>query len=98
MNKVTIPGNKKTKSKTFKVGEVYLYQIGMDWIQYIGKIIEINDKQIVFESIFSKKIHRASVKQFSSITKTAERATTKSNKRKLFEQIFFGNFKRSYLT
>ena len=61
MNKVTIPGNKKTKAKTFKVGEVYLYQIGMDWVQYIGEVIEINDKQIIFESIFSKRIHRAPV-------------------------------------
>src|SRR6056297_2980280 len=98
MNKVTIPGNKKTKAKTFKVGEVYLYQIGMDWVQYIGEVIEINDKQIIFESIFSKRIHRATVKQFNSITKTAQKETTKTNKRKIFEQFFFENFKRVYLT
>lgn len=98
MNKVTIPGNKKTKAKTFKVGEYYLYEIGYNWVQSIGKVIEINEKQIVFETIFSKRINRASTKQFNSITKTARKATLKANKRMIFEQVFYGNFRNAYLT
>lgn len=98
MNKVTIPGNKKTKAKTFKVGEYYLYEIGYNWVQSIGKVIEINDKQIVFETIFNKRINRASVKQFNSITKTAQKATLKPKKRMIFEQVFNENFRNAFLT
>lgn len=99
MDKITIPGNKKTKPKTFKLGEIYLFQIGYDWVEQIGKVVEINDSQIVFESIFSKRINRATTKQFSSITKTAKKATLKHNKREIFDSIFkYENFKYAYST
>jgi hypothetical protein len=76
-NKVTIPGNKKTKSKQFKVGDIWIFRICLECMDVIARVKEIKNNQIIFENIVSKRINRASTKQFGIITRSAKKATRK---------------------
>lgn len=99
MNKIEIPGNKKTKAKIFEVGKIYKFLLSSasyDNAPVIARLVDIKNNQIFFETVFSKKIFRASAKQHGLITKTAESINDDDVKNQIFDDIFISETFNQY--
>ncbi|MFW6026442.1 MAG: hypothetical protein ACOCRX_08875 [Candidatus Woesearchaeota archaeon] len=97
-NEITIPGNKKTKSKKFKVGKFYRILPEWDHVPALVELVNIKDNQLIFETIFNRRIYRATTKQFSTMTKSAKSCSTKYMKEEIFDNIFkYERFKVYYI-
>lgn len=86
MDEVTIDAVKNAAAKTFRIGEIWAlpnYRSGTNWIAVVE---EITDRQIIFKTLATGKIIRATHKQFSEYTKFAE-----NNKKYIINYIFILN-------